>query len=80
MKPSGDLCKLDHLGRIVIPVKVRRAFDLKDRDALELFIDEDRIILKKYIPTCVFCGTADELIDYKGKKICPGCVSELTAN
>ncbi|MBQ1545971.1 MAG: AbrB/MazE/SpoVT family DNA-binding domain-containing protein [Clostridia bacterium] len=77
MKKSGDLCKLDSLGRIVIPVRLRRSLDLNINDALEVYTDGDEIILKKYIPVCVFCGSDDELTVYKNKCVCRNCANEI---
>ena len=48
------------------------------RDPMEIFVDGDSIILKKYSPTCIFCGSGDGLVDYKGKKICNHCMNALS--
>ncbi len=78
LKAFGDICKVDRLGRIVIPVKVRRMFDLGENSPLELFIEDDKIVLKKYLPQCVFCGNSDNLKEYKGNHICKYCLEELS--
>ncbi len=78
MKRAGDLCKIDKLGRIVIPVRLRKQFDLKSEDTLEIFTDNDSIILQRYIPSCVLCGNDEDLIDFKGKCVCHNCISEIT--
>ena len=77
MKKTGELCKVDALGRIVIPVRLRRSMGLKTNDPLEVYTTEDAIVLKKYIPVCVFCGSEDELISYKSKYVCKSCAGEL---
>ena len=77
MKKSGELCKVDALGRIVIPVRLRRSLGLKTNDPLELYTDGEEIILKKYIPACVFCGGEEDLTVFKGKSVCRSCASEL---
>lgn len=77
MKKSGELCKVDPLGRIVIPVRLRRSLGLQPNDPLEVYINDDEIILKRYIPVCVFCGNEDDLIEFKGKTVCSNCAREL---
>ncbi len=78
MKRSGDLCKIDSLGRVVIPVRLRRKFDLKPYDALEVFTEGGSIILQKYIPTCVFCGEEENLTDFGDKCICGNCIAKIS--
>lgn len=77
MKSTGIVRKVDELGRIVLPIELRRTLDIAERDALEIYVDEDRIILKKYMPACLFCGNARDIIDYKGKNICPDCLKAI---
>lgn len=77
LKPVGNICKVDKLGRIVIPVKVRRMFDLVEESPLELFVEDDKIVLKRYIPQCSFCGSSEELTEFKGNHICKNCIAEL---
>lgn len=77
MKSTGIVRKVDELGRIVLPVELRRTLNIAEKDALEIYVDDDRIILKKYEPTCIFCGNSKEVISFKGKNICPACLSEL---
>ncbi len=78
MKKTGDICKVDSLGRIVIPVRLRRTLNLNKGDPLEIYSTEnDEIVLKKYIPICVFCGKDDDLVDFKSKYICKSCISEI---
>ncbi|MCR3760377.1 AbrB/MazE/SpoVT family DNA-binding domain-containing protein [Clostridium felsineum] len=77
MKSTGVVRQLDPLGRIVLPIEIRRTFDLAEKDALEIYVDGENIVLKKYNPACVFCGEASEVINYKGKKICKKCLQEL---
>ncbi|MBQ5566130.1 MAG: AbrB/MazE/SpoVT family DNA-binding domain-containing protein [Clostridia bacterium] len=79
MKRSGDLCKIDNLGRIVIPVRLRRKFDLKSGDTLEVFTEENNIILQRYIPSCVFCGNEDNLSPFDEKYICSQCIQKISA-
>lgn len=77
MKATGIVRQVDDLGRIVIPKELRRTFDIAERDNLEIFTEGEQIILKKYQPACIFCGEAEDVVDYKGKKICKHCLEEL---
>lgn len=77
MKSTGIVRKLDELGRIVIPKELRKKFDIKEKDGLEIYVEDDKIILKKYEPSCIFCQNADNIIEYKGKNICPECAKEI---
>lgn len=78
MKATGIVRKFDENGRFVIPMEVRRNFGLTSPDdAVEVFIDSDCIVLKKYSPTCVFCGSTDDLVTYKDKRVCKKCFSKL---
>lgn len=77
MKSTGIVRRVDELGRIVIPIELRRTLDIEIKDALEIYVDKDQIILKKYEPACIFCGNAREVVNYKGKNICKECLQEL---
>ena len=77
MKATGIVRKVDQLGRIVIPIELRRTLDIKIKDPIEIFVDEDFIMLKKYNPSCVLCGSMDGLVNFKGKNVCKKCISEL---
>ncbi len=77
MKSTGIVRKVDELGRIVLPIELRRTLDIAEKDSLEIYVDDNRIILKKYEPTCVFCGSSKDVLSFKGKNICPNCLSEL---
>lgn len=76
MKAIGITRKIDQLGRIVLPKELRRTMDLPTETPMEIFVDGNQIILKKYEPSCVFCGTVT-IDEYKGKKVCEKCVDEL---
>ncbi len=69
MKPTGVIRRLDELGRITLPIELRRTFQIEERDPLEIFVDQDCIILKKYQDSDVFTGSREGLIEYKGKMI-----------
>lgn len=77
MKSTGIVRKVDELGRIVLPIELRRTLDIAEKDSLEIYVDDNRIILKKYEPTCVFCGSSKDVLTFKGKNICPICLNEL---
>ena len=77
MKSTGMVRKVDELGRIVLPAEIRQNMDIKVRDALEIFIDEGRIILQKYEPSCIFCTNVDGITLYRGKRICADCLAAL---
>ena len=77
MKATGIVRKVDELGRIVIPIELRRTLDIAEKDALEIYTNEDTIVLKKYEPACIFCGKLKNVINYKGKNVCRQCVDEL---
>lgn len=78
MKPAGALCNVDNLGRIVIPKHLRQAYDLDKGTTIELFRDDNGIMLKKYRPSCIFCGNIEDVSEYKGVKVCKECIEELT--
>lgn len=77
MKSTGVVRRLDELGRIVIPIELRRTLDLADRDCLEIFTEGGQIILQKYQPACIFCGEAKDIVNYKGKNICKCCLEDI---
>ena len=77
MKSTAIVRKVDELGRIVLPIELRRTLDIAVKDALEIYVDEGTIILKKYEPSCIFCGNSKDVISFKGKNICPKCLDEL---
>ena len=77
MKSTGIVRKVDELGRIVLPIELRRTLDIAERDSLEIFVDGPSIVLRKYQPSCVFCDSAKNVINFKGKNICPACIMAL---
>ena len=77
MKSTGIVRKVDELGRIVLPIELRRTMNIEVKDALEIYVDGDQIVLKKYEPSCNFCGNAKVIIHYKGKNVCSACAHEL---
>ena len=73
MKSTGIVRKVDELGRIVIPIELRRTMGIEEKDSLEIYIDEEKIILKKYEPACIFCGSTEGTINFNGRLICKSC-------
>lgn len=80
MKSLGTVRHIDELGRIVLPIETRKRLGLEPKDPVEIFVEKDRITIKKYEPACIFCGGESHLVDYKDKKICAFCLSELKAD
>lgn len=80
MKSTGIVRKVDELGRIVLPIELRRTLDIAERDPLEIYVSEDTIMLKKYQPSCVFCDSVKGIINYKGKNVCTNCIAALNKN
>ena len=77
MKSTGIVRKVDELGRIVLPIEMRRTLDIAERDALEIYVEGSTVILKKYKPSCVFCDSVKDVVSFRGKNICPRCLKEL---
>ncbi|NLM72595.1 MAG: AbrB/MazE/SpoVT family DNA-binding domain-containing protein [Clostridiaceae bacterium] len=80
MKATGMIRSLDQLGRIVIPVELRRVLGIEIGDGLEFYSDEKTIVLKKYEPACIFCDNASDIKVYKGKNVCGECYAQLKEN
>ena len=78
MKSTGIVRKIDELGRIVLPMELRNKMDISNRDPVEIFTEDDKIILKKYQPSCIFCGDADDVTYFKGKLVCKNCIKALS--
>lgn len=77
MKSTGIVRKVDELGRIVLPIEMRRTLDIGEKDALEIYVEGSSVILKKYKSSCVFCDATKDITVFKGKNICPKCLKEL---
>ena len=72
MKSTGIVRKVDELGRIVLPIELRRTLDIAEKDSLEIYM-----VLKKYQPTCIFCDEAKDVISFRGKNVCQNCIKAL---
>lgn len=77
MKSTGIVRKVDELGRIVLPIELRRTLEIAERDSLEIYVEGSTIILKKYEPACIFCNDAKDVVNYKGRNICRTCLDEM---
>lgn len=77
MKAIGSVRKVDELGRIVIPKELRRTLNIEEGDPLEIFVDGEEVVLRKYEPGCVFCGNAKYVVEFKGKKVCTNCIKDI---
>ena len=85
MRNSGYVRQVDSLGRLVLPIDLRKALGVQSGDSVEIFLDGDnkRVILQKYnlpIPTCIFCGSRKDVISFKNQNVCKTCMDEITAN
>ncbi len=78
MKSTGIVRKVDELGRVVIPIELRNKFNINIKDPIEIFVDGSSIVLKKFEPNCVFCGSSKNLISYKDKLVCEKCAGHIS--
>lgn len=78
MKSTGIIRRIDDLGRIVLPIELRKKMGIEQRDAIEIYVDGDRVILKKHETECIFCGSKKDISEYKGKNICGACIKNLS--
>lgn len=78
MKATGIVRPVDELGRVVLPKELRKTMHINEKDGMEIFVEDDKIILRKYQPSCIFCGSLDDVVNYKSKLVCAACVNNLT--
>lgn len=79
MKATGIIRKVDELGRIVLPIELRRSLDIDVKDPIEIYTDGDKIILKKYTQTCSFCGKSKDVVSFRDRLVCRKCIEELSS-
>ena len=77
MKSTGIVRKVDELGRIVLPIELRRTLDIAERDELEIYLDDDKVKQKKYEPSCIFCASSCGLVTYRGRNVCMECIEKM---
>lgn len=80
MKETGVVRDLDQLGRIVLPREYRRTLNINPKDYLEIYVEDDTIILQKYANKCELCGSADDIVRFNGKGICMKCINNIVKN
>ena len=78
MKSTGIIRRVDELGRVVIPIELRNKFGIYEKDPIEIFVDGSSIILKKYEPNCIFCGSTKKLVTYNDKLVCTKCAEKIS--
>ena len=78
IKSTGIVRKVDELGRIVIPIELREKFDIAERDPIEIFVEGSSIVLRKFNPNCIFCGSSKDLVEYKSRLVCKKCASSIS--
>lgn len=79
MKPAGVVRKVDQLGRIVLPKSLRKRYQMNEGDPVEILVQGDHIILERYRPKCVFCGSMEEVSEFKDRTICKQCLTEMNS-
>ncbi|MGB4218969.1 MAG: AbrB/MazE/SpoVT family DNA-binding domain-containing protein [Bacillota bacterium] len=77
MKSTGIVRKVDELGRVVLPIELRRTLGIAEKDPMEIYVNGEDVILKKYAPDCVFCGNANDVRQLKNKNVCADCIREI---
>jgi len=77
MRATGMTRKIDDLGGLSIPMELRRTMNLGEHQALEIFTDNGNIVLRKYMPGCVFCGNVEDTVHFKDLLVCKGCIKEV---
>lgn len=77
IKSTGIIRKVDELGRVVLPIELRNKFGIVEKDPIEIFVDGSSIVLRKYEPNCIFCGSTKKLVVYNDKLICNKCVEKI---
>ena len=77
MKSTGIVRKVDELGRVVLPMELRRTLGIIEKDSIEIYVDFEKIFLKRYEPACVFCNNASEIQVFHGKKVCRECATAM---
>ncbi len=77
LKSTGIVRKVDELGRVVIPIELRRVLDIAEKDPIEIFTDDNKIVLKKFETSCIFCGSVEKLESLEGRMVCPEYIKKL---
>lgn len=80
MKSTGIVRKVDELGRIVLPIELRRTLDIEEKDQIEFYLEDDKLVLRKYEESCLFCASPRDLVTYLGKNVCVDCIRKMNAD
>lgn len=78
MKSTGIVRKVDELGRIVLPIELRRTLDIAEKDPLEIYMEGESIVLRKFQTACVFCDSTKDIVSFRGKNICAECIRQIS--
>ena len=78
LKPAGVVRKVDQLGRIVLPKSLRKRYQMNEGDPVEILVQGDHIILERYRPRCVFCGSMEDVREFKERSLCSACITEMS--
>lgn len=77
MKSTGIVRRVDELGRVVLPIELRNKFGITEKDPMEIFVEGNSIVLKKFESSCIFCGSSKKLVEYNDKMICEKCTEKV---
>lgn len=77
MKDTGVVRKIDPLGRLVIPIEVRRELGLNENEPVEMYVENKRVIIEKYNPSCLICGETENVKKINEKSICDSCINKI---
>ncbi len=80
MKTTGIVRRVDELGRVVLPKELRKTMDIHKKDPMEIFVEGDSVILRKYEAACMFCGSNEDLVTFENHKICKACAEKIAAS
>ena len=78
MKSTGIIRKVDDMGRIVLPIELRRSLEIDDGTPLEIYVEGESIVLKPSKEVCIFCGSSQKVQQFKGRCVCDSCREELS--
>ena len=80
MKASGIVRNVDNVGRVVIPMEIRKIMGINEGDPLEIVRVNNDIVLRKYSKGCIFCGSDKENVEFNGALVCESCKKDLCKN
>ncbi len=79
MKSLGIIRAIDSVGRVVLPIEMRKELDLVGEDSrIEIFARGNELVLKKYVPSCIFCHSDEDLVEFNGQRICKSCAEKIS--